>query len=82
MKSTTPPSVRQMIYEAVEALGSPTTNVAVRRWIEARYPDTVPGTIRAQTTICTVNHPSRFSMHRIGAGPRSHCPSSAPRATW
>jgi hypothetical protein len=48
-----------MIREAVEALGSPTTNVAVRGWIEARYPGTNHGTIQCQITVCTVNQPSR-----------------------
>lgn len=65
--NTTPPPVRQMIREAVEALGSPTTNVAVRDWIEARYPGTNPGTIQAQITICTVNHPARvkYTQNRL-----------------
>lgn len=53
------PSVRQMIRDAVESLGSPTTNVAVRDWIEARYPGTNRGTIMAQLLISTVNQPSR-----------------------
>lgn len=54
-----PPPVRQMIREAVEALGSPTTNVAVRDWIESRYPGTVRGTIQCHFIICCVNQPSR-----------------------
>ncbi len=53
------PPVRQMVREAVEELGSPTTNVAVRDWIIGRYPDTNLGTIDAQRIVCTVNHPSR-----------------------
>ena len=59
MTDLIPPPVRQMIREAVENLGSPTTNTAIRDWIEARYPGTNRGTIQAQTTICTVNQPSR-----------------------
>lgn len=55
------PPVRQMIREAVEALGSPTTNVAVRDWIEAQYPGTNRGTIQCHLMICCVNQPSRVS---------------------
>jgi hypothetical protein len=53
------PPVRQMIREAVEALGSPTTNVAVRDWIEAHYPGTNRVTIQCHITICTVDRPAR-----------------------
>jgi hypothetical protein len=49
-----------MLREAVEALGSPTTNVAVRDWIETQYPGTNRETINAQRIICTVNQPSRI----------------------
>jgi len=48
-----------MISEAIAALGSPTTNVAVRDWILQRYPGTNPLTIQAQIVACTVNHASR-----------------------
>jgi hypothetical protein len=58
--SVTVPPVRQMVRETVEALGSPTTNVAVREWVEAQYPGTNRGTIQCQITICTVNQPSRI----------------------
>ncbi len=51
--------VRQMIYEAVTALGGQTTNVAVRDWIIDRYPGTNQSTIQAQIIVCTVNHNSR-----------------------
>jgi len=56
--SGTPP-VRQMIREAVEALGSPTTNVAVKQWIEAKYPGTNPSTVQCHLIMCCVNQPSR-----------------------
>lgn len=58
MRSERPP-VRQMIREAVEALGSPTNNVGVRDWIEAHYPGTNPRTIGQQIRFCSVNQPSR-----------------------
>jgi hypothetical protein len=48
-----------MIKEAVEALGSPTTNVAVRDWILKKYPGTNLSTIQCQIIVCTVNHASR-----------------------
>lgn len=51
--------VRQMIYEAVTALGGQTTNVAVRDWIIERFPGTNQNTIQAQIIVCTVNHNSR-----------------------
>ncbi len=58
MARTTPP-VRQMVYEAVEALGGRATNTAIRDWIIALYPETHLGTISCQTIACTVNHYSR-----------------------
>ena len=54
------PYVRQMIREAVEALGGRTTNVAVRDWVLQKYPDTNPSTIQQQMLFCSVNHPSRI----------------------
>jgi hypothetical protein len=48
-----------MIKEAIQALGSPTTNVAVRNWILRKYPGTNRSTIQTQIIYCTVNHPSR-----------------------
>ena len=59
MSTNSHPFVREMMRQAVEALGSPTTNVAVRDWIEERYPGTNRGTIQAQRIVCTVNQPSR-----------------------
>ncbi len=53
------PYVWQMMKEAVEALGSPTTNVAVRNWILRKYPGTNRSTIQTQIIYSTVNHPSR-----------------------
>ena len=54
------PPVWKMVKEAVEALGSPTTNVMVRDWILKKYPGTNKSTIGCQTIICTVNHDSRI----------------------
>lgn len=54
------PAVWQMVKEAVDALGSPTTNGAVRDWILEKYPGTNPGTISHQIIFCTVNHDSRI----------------------
>lgn len=54
------PYVWQMVREAVEVLGSPTTNVAVREWILNRYPGTNKSTIQCQIAVCTVNQPSRI----------------------
>lgn len=77
------PPVRQMIREAVEELGSPTTNVVVRDWIIGRYPGTNARTIDAQRIVCTVNQPSRVH-HPEGLKPREcddprydflYCPS-------
>ncbi len=59
MKDLKQPYVWQMIKEAVEALGSPTTNVAVRDWILRKYPGTNLSTIQCQIIVCTVNHASR-----------------------
>jgi len=69
MTATVCPPVRIMIREAVEELGSPTTNVAVRDCILGRYPGTNPGTISAHLTSCSVNQPSRIHYpenHRPG----------------
>jgi RecB family endonuclease NucS len=53
------PYVWQMIREAIAALGGRASNVQVRDWILARYPETNQNTISAQTIVCTVNHASR-----------------------
>lgn len=54
------PYVWQMIRDAVDELGSPTTNVAVRDWILSKYPGTNRNTIQCQIIVCTVNHSSRI----------------------
>ena len=59
MENQIKPYVWQMVREAVEALGGETTNVAVRSWIQDRYPGTNRNTIGCQIIICTVNHDSR-----------------------
>jgi len=51
--------VRQMIHEAMAALGERATNGQVRDWVLAHYPGTNKGTIACTLTICTVNHASR-----------------------
>jgi len=53
------PAVWQMVREAVNALGTETTNVAVRDWILQKYPGTNKGTISCAIITCTVNHDSR-----------------------
>ena len=53
------PYVREMMREAVEALGSPTTNTAVQDWIAERYPGTNQATVQAHCIMCCVNQPSR-----------------------
>lgn len=60
MKSEKQPYVWQMIKQAVQALGSPTTNIAVRDWILKKYPGTNLSTIQCQIIVCTVNHASRI----------------------
>src|SRR5581483_6187322 len=52
-------TVREMVQEAVDALGGDTTNVAIRDWILKHYPGTNPATIMAHITMMTVNHDSR-----------------------
>jgi hypothetical protein len=70
------PPVRQKIREAVEALGIPTTNAAVCKWVQGRYPATNLSTIRAQIVVCTVNHPSRTCY------PENHKPRPAADARY
>lgn len=54
------PYVREMVWEAVEALGSPTRNRDICDWIEQRYPGTNRGTIQCHLAICCVNQLSRL----------------------
>lgn len=54
------PAVREMIREAVAALGSPTTRQAVCEYVLSRYPGTNVGTVQCELTLCTVNQPSRL----------------------
>src|SRR2546428_7276988 len=60
MSAAQKPFVWQMIRDAAQALGSPTTNIAIRDWILQRYPNTNKSTISAQIVVCTVNHSSRI----------------------
>lgn len=53
------PYVWQMVKEAVEQLGSPTTYAAIREYIANKYGDVNESTITCQTIVCSVNHPSR-----------------------
>ena len=59
MKDAKQPYVWQMVREAAQALGNPTTNIAVRDWILNKYPGTNFSTIQCQIIACTVNHASR-----------------------
>lgn len=54
------PPVRQMVREAIEALGGPAANSAIRDWVNQSYPGTHPGTIAAAINMCSVNSPSRI----------------------
>jgi len=54
------PTLRQIVKEAVEALGGRTANVAVRDWILRKYPGTNQNSISAQIVLHTVNHTSRI----------------------
>lgn len=65
------PPVYQILRDAVEAFGSPTTNVKLRDWIKARYPGIHPGTLNAQRIICTVKQPSR--VHYPQCQKPRHC---------
>lgn len=54
------PFIWQMMREGMKALGSPTTNVALRDWIMERFPGTNANSIMAHIISRTVNHPSRI----------------------
>jgi len=56
------PYVREMVREAVEALGGRATNIAIRDWVLTRYPDTNASTIQQHLMYCCVNHPSRIHV--------------------
>ncbi|MFN8007520.1 MAG: endonuclease NucS [Terriglobia bacterium] len=60
MSAQVKPPVWKMVKEAVEALGGKTTNIAVRDWIQKKYPGTNPTTIGCQIIVSTVNHASRI----------------------
>jgi len=51
--------VREMIREAIDALGGRGLNTEIRDCILDRYPGTLMNTISCQIIRCTVNHPSR-----------------------
>ena len=53
------PTVKEMVREAVQQLGSPSSNAAIRHYIENKYGQINPGTLNCQITICCVNSPSR-----------------------
>jgi RecB family endonuclease NucS len=65
------PPVREMVRQAVEALGGDTTNVAVRDWILSNYPGTNKTTISCNIIMATVNHTSRIHY------PENHKPRIA-----
>jgi hypothetical protein len=60
------PTVREMVKEAVEALGGSAANVAVRDWIQQKYPGTKSNTIQCHILLCTVNQPSRVFYGQNG----------------
>ena len=51
--------VRQMVKDAVSALGGTATNRQIIDWIKSKHGDVNERTIRAQTIACAVNQPSR-----------------------
>jgi hypothetical protein len=53
------PTVKEMVREAVQQIGSPTTNAAIRQYIDKKYGEVNSGTLNCQITICSVNSPSR-----------------------
>ena len=56
--------VRQMIKEAIVALGGKATNKQIIKWVNEKYPDdnVNQGTIDAQTLACTVNRQARVNF--------------------
>lgn len=67
------PTIREMVREAVQALGSPTSNAAIRDYINSKFGQVNSGTLNCQITICCVNSPSRVHYPENQA-PR-HCTS-------
>jgi hypothetical protein len=53
------PPVWQMVREAVEHLGSPTTNAAIREYVTRKYDDVNLNTLNCSITICSVNNNCR-----------------------
>lgn len=53
------PPVWQMVRDAVDSLGSPTTNADIREYVNSKYENVNPNTLNCQITICSVNHKSR-----------------------
>lgn len=63
------PTVWRMVNDAVKALGGSTTNVAVRDWVQNKYPGTNANTIHCQIMAGSVNHASRV-YYNVDARPR------------
>ncbi|MBI3973662.1 MAG: hypothetical protein HY332_20495 [Chloroflexi bacterium] len=63
------PPVREMLWQAIHALGGQATSAALKAWVLQRYPGTNLGTISAQIGMCTVNSPSRVHLPQ-NAAPR------------
>lgn len=59
METQARPFVWQMIREALEVHGNRTTNIAVKDWVLAHYPDINVNTLLNNIIICTVNHEAR-----------------------
>lgn len=64
-------TVRNMVNDAIRALGGSTTNKAVRDWIWQQDPNANRSTIDCQMIAGCVNHPSRVHYRSIGARPRT-----------
>jgi hypothetical protein len=59
-----------MVKAAIRDLGGATTNVAVRKWIQEKYPGTNRSTINCQMIAGCVNHPSRVH-YAVDVRPRA-----------
>lgn len=54
------PPVWQMVREAVEHLGGPTTNAAIREYVSGKYQNVNLSTLNCAITICSVNNNCRI----------------------
>lgn len=54
------PLLRQMVEQAIDALGGETTRAGLIAWILEHFPDANPGSVHATTSLCTVNLKTRL----------------------